>query len=78
MKEVAVLQESWELAQSGVGQVILVRGEPGIGKTKLIAAVSAPIIFDPAVRGFSLECSAYRVHTPFFPIVHFLRSRILK
>lgn len=75
--EISVLKQSWECAQEGIGQVILVRGEPGIGKTKLLAAISAPIISDPSVRGILLECSAYRVHTPFFPIVQFLRHDIL-
>lgn len=34
-REMALLQESWELARSGEGQNVLIQGEAGIGKSRL-------------------------------------------
>src|SRR5262245_50963187 len=35
-EELALLQQRWEQAQQGVGQVVLLSGEPGIGKSRLV------------------------------------------
>ena len=39
-REIAVLHRQWEQAKDGDGQVVLLRGEPGIGKSRLVAALS--------------------------------------
>src|SRR5262245_41215607 len=35
-EELALLQRRWEQAQAGAGQVVLLSGEPGIGKSRLV------------------------------------------
>ncbi len=37
--EIALLLERWQLAQDGEGQVVLLSGEPGIGKSRIVSAL---------------------------------------
>ena len=37
-KELALLEQQWALACQGEDQVVLVKGEPGIGKSRLLHA----------------------------------------
>ena len=34
--EVSLLRDRWEQAQEGMGQVVLIVGEPGLGKSRLV------------------------------------------
>src|SRR4029077_21185363 len=34
--EVSFLRDRWEQAQEGMGQVVLIVGEPGLGKSRLV------------------------------------------
>ena len=38
-EEIGLLLEHWELAQDGEGQVVLLSGEPGIGKSRILSAL---------------------------------------
>ena len=38
-QEIGLLLERWELAQDGEGQVVLLSGEPGIGKSRILSAL---------------------------------------
>ena len=38
-EELELLMQRWQLAQAGKGQAVLLSGEPGIGKSRLIAAL---------------------------------------
>jgi DNA-binding SARP family transcriptional activator len=46
--ELAWLREHWRRAQGGAGHVVLVRGPPGIGKTRLAAELAAEVRRDGA------------------------------
>lgn len=37
--QIEILQRRWEQARHGEGQLVLLRGEPGIGKSRLVAAL---------------------------------------
>ncbi len=37
--EVSLLKDRWEQAQEGVGQVVLISGEPGLGKSRLVHTI---------------------------------------
>src|SRR5205807_1164102 len=49
-EEVALLVRRWQQAKSGEGRVVLISGEPGIGKSRLTAALSEHIGSEPHAR----------------------------
>ncbi|MGY2049498.1 AAA family ATPase [Methylobacterium sp. JK268] len=70
--ELALLTGCWERAQQGCGQVVLVRGEPGIGKSALLRAWTGTQAEAGIVR-IALHCSPRHTHSPFYPLLGHLR-----
>jgi class 3 adenylate cyclase/predicted ATPase len=72
--ELAILLKRWALAKEGAGQVVLVSGEPGIGKSRLIRALREELSAEPHVA-LSQSCSRHRANSSFYPIItHLERS----
>ncbi len=65
--EVALLLDRWREASGGEGQVALISGEPGIGKSRILAALSERIGSEPHVR-VRYQCSPLHVNEAFYPI----------
>src|SRR6187455_2843956 len=42
--EVSLLADRWEQAQEGMGQVVLVIGEPGLGKSRLVDTIKERVL----------------------------------
>ena len=54
-QELALLLDRWEQAKEGEGQVVLLAGEPGIGKSRLIQALRERLAGEPHTHlGYSL------------------------
>jgi hypothetical protein len=73
--EVALLLERWAQSQVGQGQVVLLSGEAGIGKSRLVEVVKDRIADTPHTW---LECrySPYYQNTALYPIIDLL-ERVL-
>ena len=70
--ELGVLRERWTQAQAGTGQVVLVSGEPGIGKSRLVEELKAQMPDDGA-RQIEFRCSPYHQNSAFYPITEHLQ-----
>src|SRR5277367_4788382 len=42
--EVGLLKDRWEQAQEGMGQVVLIVGEPGLGKSRLVRTIKEHVL----------------------------------
>ena len=67
-EELELLLRRWSKAKSGEGQVVLLSGEPGIGKSRLTAALLERLAAEPHTR-LRYFCSPQHTDSPFYPII---------
>ncbi len=70
--ESALLAEMWQQTTAGSGQVGIISGEPGIGKSRLIRQFRSDLDASPR-DVLSLQCSPFHVNTPLAPEIERLR-----
>ena len=71
--EVSILMESWQRCQESSGQAVLISGEPGIGKSRIIEAVLNQIN-GQAPPVLEYHCSPYLTNSALHPVVEQLRK----
>lgn len=67
-EEAALLSKRWRLAVSGEGQVVLLSGEAGIGKSRLSQSLCNYIKDDPHIH-LHFQCSPYHTRSAFYPLI---------
>jgi class 3 adenylate cyclase len=67
-EELDLLLRRWSKAKTGEGQVVLLSGEPGIGKSRLTAALLERLTTEPHTR-LRYFCSPQHTDSAFFPII---------
>ena len=66
--EVGLLLDRWGQAKSGDGQVVLISGDPGIGKSRIVQALRERIEGD-VYRRLRYQCSPHHVNTALHPVI---------
>src|SRR5262249_27109941 len=67
-EEVGLLMNRWERVADGLGQVVFLSGEPGIGKSRLVRAVKDRIQGEQHTR-WECRCSAYSQDSALYPML---------
>jgi class 3 adenylate cyclase len=67
--EVDLLLSRWSQGRDGEGQVVLLSGEPGIGKSRILSALRERLDAE-GVRALRFQCSPYYVNSAFWPIIN--------
>lgn len=70
--ELRLLVERWTRVHHGHGQVVLIRGEAGIGKSHLVQQVKGHIA-TTAHRWWACRCTPATEHSPLYPVIDLLR-----
>src|SRR5262249_12933144 len=71
-QEVALLLERWAQVKDGLGQVVLLSGEAGIGKSRLVEVLKAQVASEPQAWLTPYQCSPYYQNTALYPLIDLL------
>jgi class 3 adenylate cyclase/energy-coupling factor transporter ATP-binding protein EcfA2 len=75
-QEVGLLRERWAQVKAGYGQVVLLSGDAGIGKSRLVQVLKELVAHEPHVR-WECRSAEYSQNTALFPLVD-LFQRLLR
>jgi class 3 adenylate cyclase/predicted ATPase len=67
-RELAVLLRSWRRAKGGSGQVVLLAGEAGIGKSRIASILFERLAHEPHIR-LRYFCSPHQQESPLAPCI---------
>ena len=68
-QEIALLMERWQTAKQGEGQVVLLSGEAGIGKSRIMEVLKECMETEPHTR-LRYQCSPHYTSSALFPIIN--------
>jgi predicted ATPase len=74
--EVTLLRERWAQARDGLGQMVLLSGEAGIGKSRLMQVLYQHVADEPHAH-IEWRCSPYTQQSPLQPVIVYLH-RLLR
>src|SRR5207244_10284706 len=73
--EVGILRERWGQGQAGQGHIVVLSGEAGIGKSRLVQVVKDELIGATALR-IEYRCSPSHQHSALYPVIAHLERAL--
>ena len=77
-QEVGLLRERWAQVKDGLGQVVLLSGEAGIGKSRLVQVLKEHVAAEPQAWLTPCQCSPYHQHSALYPMIDLLERVALR
>jgi hypothetical protein len=77
-QEVGLLVERWVQVKDGLGQVVLLSGEAGIGKSRLVQVLTEQVATEPHAWLTPCQCSPYHQHSALYPLIDLLERVVLQ
>jgi class 3 adenylate cyclase len=74
--ELAILRDRWEHTAEGQGQVALLIGEAGLGKSRLVQEIRQHVVVGGTERIVEWNCSPYRVNSSLHPAIEYLQQAL--
>jgi class 3 adenylate cyclase/predicted ATPase len=71
-RELALLNDNFWTAERGEGRLVLISGEPGIGKSRLVMALVQMLREMGSVLSF--QCSPYHTSSAWYPVIRYLED----
>ena len=70
-KELGLLENAWACTLGGTGSVVLMRGDPGIGKSRLVNHFCQHYLA-PDATILQFHCNPHHVNSAFYPVIQHL------
>jgi TOMM system kinase/cyclase fusion protein len=77
-QEVGLLLERWAQVKDGAGQVVLLSGEAGIGKSRLVQVLKEHVAAEPQAWLTPCQCSPYYQNSALYPMIDLLERVALR
>ncbi len=74
-QEIGLLVDRWEQVREGLGQVVLVSGEAGVGKSRLIQVLKEHVADQPHTR-WECRCSPYHQDSALYPVIDLIQRAL--
>ena len=74
-EELGLLRRRWEQSKEGLGQVVLLSGAAGLGKSSLVTALRVQVGREGYAR-LTLRCSPYYTNSALYPVIEHLQQAL--
>jgi hypothetical protein len=74
-EEIGLLLRRWEQSKEGLGQVVLLSGEAGIGKSSLVEGLR-DYVRQAGLTRIAYRCSPYHTNSAFYPIIEHVQRAL--
>src|SRR2546427_416483 len=77
-QEVGLLLERWAQVKEGIGQVVLLSGEAGVGKSRLVLVLKEHVATESQAWLTPCQCSPYYRNSALYPLIDLLERVALR